>query len=60
MERFIDKLTYRIKKYLAEEKLNRTKLNTSEISIRQQLILNKLRKGSYTYDEILSYLKLES
>ena len=47
-------------KYLAEEKLNRTKLNTSEISIRQQLILNKLRKGSYTYDEILSYLKLES
>ena len=60
MEKFIDKLTYRIKEYLAEEGLNRTKLNTSEISIRQQLILNKLRKGNYTFEEILSYLELES
>lgn len=60
MERFIDKLTIRIKEYLAQEEQNRIKLNTSEISIRQQLILNKLRKGSYTYDEILSYLELES
>jgi hypothetical protein len=60
MEKFIDKLTSRLKEYLAEDDLNRTKLNTSEISIRQQLILNKLRKGNFTFNEILSYLKLES
>ncbi len=54
MERFIDKLTYRIKEYLAQDQQNRIKLNTSEISIRQQLILNKLRKGNYTFKEMLS------
>lgn len=35
-------------------------MNTSEISIRQQLIINKLRKGNYTFEELLSYLQLES
>jgi len=60
MEKFIDKLTYRIKEYLAQEDQIRIKLNTSEISIRQQLILNKLRKGNFTFDEILRYLELES
>lgn len=60
MEKFIDKLTYRIKAYLEHESNFRVKLDTSEISIRQQLILNKLRKGNFTFDEILQYLKLES
>ncbi|WP_431158133.1 helix-turn-helix transcriptional regulator [Winogradskyella poriferorum] len=60
MEKFIDKLTSRIKEYLDNESQFRIKLNTSEISIRQQLILNRLRKGNYTFEEILSYLELES
>jgi predicted DNA-binding transcriptional regulator YafY len=60
MEKFIDKLTYRIKAYLEQESNYRLKLNTSEISTRQQLILNKLRKGNFTFYEILQYLELES
>jgi predicted DNA-binding transcriptional regulator YafY len=35
-------------------------MNTSEISLRQQLILNKLRIGMFSFSEILSYLELES
>lgn len=60
MEKFIDKLTQRVKEYLEQESNYRVKLNTSEISIRQQLILNKLRNGNFTFDEILRYLELES
>lgn len=60
MEKFIDKLTSRIRKYLDNESQFRIKLNTSEISIRQRLILNKFRKGNYTFDEIMNFLELES
>lgn len=60
MEKFIDKLTKRIKEYLKQESNYKIKLKTSEINIRQQLILNKLRKGNFTFDEILRYLELES
>lgn len=35
-------------------------MNTTEINIRQQLILNKLRRGNFTFDEIAYYLTIES
>lgn len=60
MEKFIDKITARIKEYLETEANQRIKLNTSEISKRQQLILKKLRKGNFSFDEIHTYLEYES
>lgn len=60
MEKFIDRLTERIKEYLDSESSYRVKLNTSEISTRQQLILNKLRRGSCSLNEIINYLEIES
>ena len=60
MEKFINKLTNRTKEYLAQEDLYRKKLNTSEISIRQQLIFNKMCKGNFKFDDILRYLESES
>lgn len=35
-------------------------MNTTEINIRQQLILSKLRKGNFSFVEILAYLEIES
>lgn len=60
MEKFIDKLTRRLSEYIETETQYKVKLNTSEISIRQQLILNKLRKGDFSLAEILGYLEIES
>ncbi|MGZ0016905.1 helix-turn-helix transcriptional regulator [Yeosuana sp. AK3] len=60
MKKFIDKITERIKVYLDSESQQKPKLNTSEISIRQQLILTKFRKGNYSFGEILRYLEIES
>jgi predicted DNA-binding transcriptional regulator YafY len=60
MEKFMEKFTNRIKQYLAQEQQKSLAVNTSVISIRQQLILNKLRRGNCTFDQIESYLELES
>lgn len=54
------KFTNRIKEYLAQEAQNSIKMETSVISRRQQLILNKLRKGNHTFEEISRYLEIES
>jgi predicted DNA-binding transcriptional regulator YafY len=60
MEKFMEKFTNRIKVYLEQEQLKNSTVETSAISKRQQLILNKLRRGNFTFKEIESYLALES
>jgi predicted DNA-binding transcriptional regulator YafY len=60
MEKFMEKFTNRIKVYLEQEQLKNSTVETSVISKRQQLILNKLRRGNFTFKEIESYLALES
>lgn len=56
----MEKFTNRLKEYLAEQEQKRLKMDTSVISKRQQLILNKLRRGNFTFDEIKNYLEYES
>jgi predicted DNA-binding transcriptional regulator YafY len=60
MEKFMEKFINRIKVYLEQEQLKNSTVETSVISKRQQLILNKLRRGNFTFKEIESYLALES
>lgn len=56
----MEQFTERIKEYLEQEEQKRLKMETSVISKRQQLILNKLRRGNFTFQEIANYLEFES
>ena len=56
----LDKLVSRIKQQLDTQLNKKIKLNTTEITIRQQLILNRARKNDFSFEEIVDYLKTQS